>query len=78
MAKEVLGNSKNVRMVQIMAIVTLKIGNLGLEVKSLNTILITMEEEKKGLLKQIKGMRNTNNICKFGIKKRRRWRRKSM
>jgi hypothetical protein len=37
-----------------MVIMILKMGNLGLEVKSFKTILTIMEEEKQGLLKQIK------------------------
>ncbi len=41
-------------MFQAMVIVSLKMGNLGLEVKSFKTRLIIMEEEKQGLLKQIK------------------------
>jgi hypothetical protein len=38
-------------MFQAMVIVSLKMGNLGLKVKSFKTILIIMEEEKQGLLK---------------------------
>jgi hypothetical protein len=37
-----------------MAIVSLKMDNLGLEVKSFKTTLTIVEEEKQGLLKQIK------------------------
>jgi hypothetical protein len=50
---EVLGGNKITKMFQAMAIVSLKMGNLGLEVKSLKTKLTTVEEEKQGLLKQI-------------------------
>ncbi len=40
-------------MFQAMANVSMKMGNLGLEVKSLKTRLTIVEEEKQGLLKQI-------------------------
>ncbi len=38
-------------MFQAMLNVTLKMGNLGLEVKSFKTTLTIVEEEKQGLLK---------------------------
>ncbi len=41
-------------MFQTMAIMSLKMGNLGLEVKSLKSRLIIVEEKKQGLLKQMK------------------------
>ncbi len=44
--KEVLGSNKTVEMFQTMEIVSLKMDNLGLEVKSFKTRLIAMEEEK--------------------------------
>ncbi len=53
LAEEVLGN-KIAKMFWAMVIMILKMGNLGLEVKSFKTILTIMEEEKQGLLKQIK------------------------
>ncbi len=54
LAKDILAKNKNVEMFQAMAIMSLKMGNLGLEVKSLKSRLIIVEEEKQGLLKQIK------------------------
>jgi hypothetical protein len=42
-AVKVLEHNKTIKMLQAMAIVNLKMGNLGLEVQSLKTILITME-----------------------------------
>ncbi len=44
--KEVLGSNKTTEMFQTMEIVSLKMDNLGLEVKSFKTRLIVMEEEK--------------------------------
>jgi hypothetical protein len=46
--EEVLGSNKIVKMFQAMAIVSQKIGNLGLEIKTLKTILTIMEGEKHG------------------------------
>ncbi len=46
LAKEVLGINKTTKMFQAMAIVGMKMGNLGLEVKSLKTRLSIMEEKK--------------------------------
>ncbi len=40
-------------MFQAMEIMSLKMGKLGLEVKSFKTRLIIVEEKKQGLLKQI-------------------------
>jgi hypothetical protein len=40
-------------MFQAMAMVSQKMDNLGLEVKSLKTILTIVEGEKQGLLKQM-------------------------
>ncbi len=51
LVEEILGSSKSVEMFQAMATVSLKMGNLGLEVKSFKTRLIIMEEKKQGLLK---------------------------
>jgi hypothetical protein len=51
LAKEVLGNNKIVEMFQAMAIVSMRMGNLGLEVWSLKTRLTIVEGEKQGLLK---------------------------
>jgi hypothetical protein len=51
LAKEVLGNNKIVEMFQTMAMVNMKMGNLGLEVQSLKTRLAIVEGEKHGLLK---------------------------
>jgi hypothetical protein len=45
-----LENNKNVAM----AIISLKLGNLGLEVHSLKIKLTTLEGKKHGLLKQMK------------------------
>jgi hypothetical protein len=45
LVEEVLSNNKTIEMFQAMVIVSLKMVNLGLEVKSLKTKLITMEEE---------------------------------
>jgi hypothetical protein len=49
-----LENNKNVKMLQAMAIISLKLGNLGLEVHSLKIKLTTLEGKKHGLLKQMK------------------------
>ncbi len=46
LVEEILGSSKSVEMFQAMATVSLKMGNLGLEVKSFKTRLIIMEEKK--------------------------------
>jgi hypothetical protein len=51
LVEEVLGKNKIVEMFQAMLNVTLKMGNLGLEVKSFKTTLTIVEEEKQGLLK---------------------------
>ncbi len=42
-AVKVLKHNKTIKMLQAMVIVNLKMGNLGLEIQSLKTILITME-----------------------------------
>jgi hypothetical protein len=47
LAEEVLGSNKTTKMFQAMAMVSEKMDNLGLEVKSLKTILNTMEGENK-------------------------------
>jgi len=44
--KEVLGNNKITEIFQAMAIVSQKMGNLGLEVKSLKTKLTIVEGER--------------------------------
>jgi hypothetical protein len=46
LVEEVLGSNKIAKMFQAMAIVSMKMGNLGLEVKSLKTKLIILEEDK--------------------------------
>jgi hypothetical protein len=46
LGEEALSNNKTSEMFQAMVIVSLKMGNLGLEVKSFKTRLIIMEEEK--------------------------------
>jgi hypothetical protein len=51
LAEEVLGNNKTVEMFQAMAIVSMKMGNLSLEVKSLKNKLTLVEKEKQGSLK---------------------------
>ncbi len=43
---EVLSSNKTTNMFQAMAIVSLRMGNMGLEVKSFKTKLIKVEEEK--------------------------------
>jgi len=51
MADDVLKSNKIVQMFQVMAIINLKMGNLGLEVQTLKTKLGTIVEgEKQGLL----------------------------
>ncbi len=50
--KNMEGN-KNIEMFQAMAIIKLKMGNLGLEVQSLKTILTTIEGEKQQLLQHL-------------------------
>jgi hypothetical protein len=45
LAEEVLGSNKTAKMFQAMAIMNMKMGNLGLEVKSLKTRLTIMEEK---------------------------------
>jgi hypothetical protein len=45
--KEVVGNNKIVEMFQAMAIMSMKMGNLGLEVQSLKTRLAIMEGKNK-------------------------------
>jgi hypothetical protein len=47
LAIEILEGNKNVEMFQAMAIVSFEMGNLGLEIKSLKTILTTIEGERK-------------------------------
>jgi hypothetical protein len=47
LAKEVVGNNKIVEMFQAMAIVSMKMGNLGLEVQSLKTRLAIVEGKNK-------------------------------
>jgi hypothetical protein len=47
LAIEILEGNKNIEMFQAMAIVSFKMGNLGLEIKSLKTILTTIEGERK-------------------------------
>ncbi len=46
LAKEVLGSNKIVEMFQTMAIVNMRMGNMGLEVMLFKTRLIKVEEEK--------------------------------
>jgi hypothetical protein len=53
LAIEIMEGNKNVKMFQAMAIVNLKMGNLGLEVQSLKTILTTIEGEKQQLLQHL-------------------------
>ncbi len=54
MVEEVLEGIINVEMFQTMATISLIMGNLGLEVQSLENRLTIMEGEKQGLLKQMK------------------------
>ncbi len=54
MVEEVLESNRIVGMFQTMAIISLMMGNLGLEVQSLKNRLTIMEGEKQGLLKQMK------------------------
>ncbi len=53
MAVDVIDNNKNGKMFQTMAIINLKMGNVGFELQSLKTRLVTMEGKKQGLLKQM-------------------------
>ncbi len=53
MVARVLKNNKIVKMFQAMAIVSLKMGNLGLKVHSLKINLTTLGGKKQGLLKQM-------------------------
>ncbi len=47
LAKEVLSNNKTIEMFQAMAIVSLKMDNLGLEIKSFKTRLIILERRSR-------------------------------
>jgi hypothetical protein len=53
MVARVLEINKTVKMFQAMAIVSLKMGNLGLKVHSLKIRFTTLEGKKQGLLRQI-------------------------
>ncbi len=53
MAIDVMESNIIIEMFQAMAIVSLKMGNLGLEVQSLKTKLTIVKGEKHGLLQQI-------------------------
>ncbi len=46
LAEKVLGNNKTVKMFQAMVIVSLRMGNMGMEIKSFKTKLIKMEKKK--------------------------------
>ncbi len=54
LVKEVLGTNKTTKLFQTMAIMNQKMGNLGLEVKSLKIRLTIMEGEKYGLFQKMK------------------------
>lgn len=49
-----LEGNKTAEMFQAMAIVSMKMSNLGLKVQSLKTRLTIVERKKQGLLKQMK------------------------
>jgi hypothetical protein len=51
MAAEVLENNKTAQMFQAMAIVSLKMGNMCLELQSLKIKLTIVEREKHGLFR---------------------------
>jgi hypothetical protein len=53
LAIEIMERNQNVEMFQAMVIINLKMGNLGLEVQSLKTILTTVEGEKQQLLQHL-------------------------
>jgi hypothetical protein len=53
LAIEIMEGNKNIEMFQTMVIINLKMGNLGLEVQSLKTILTTIEGEKQHLLQHL-------------------------
>ncbi len=53
MAIDVLESNKTIEMFQTIAIVSLKMGNLGLKAMSLKIRLTIVEREKKGLFKQM-------------------------
>jgi hypothetical protein len=50
LAIEIMESNKNIEMFQAMAIINLKMGNLGLEVQSLKTTLTTVEGEKRTII----------------------------
>jgi hypothetical protein len=50
MATDVLESNKTIEMFQAMAIVSLKMGNLGLKVQSLNIRLTIVKGEKIGII----------------------------
>ncbi len=54
MVEVVLEGNKNVEMFQAMAIVNMKMGDLGLKVQSLKTRLTVAEGKKQGLLEEMK------------------------
>jgi len=53
LAIEIMEGNKNIEMFQTMVIINLKMGNLGLKVQSLKTILTTIEGEKQHLLQHL-------------------------
>jgi hypothetical protein len=53
MAVDVMESNEIIKMFQSMAIVSLKMSNLGSKVQSLKTRLIIVERKKHGLLQQI-------------------------
>ncbi len=50
LAIEIMEGNKNVKMFQAMTIVNFKMGNLGLKIQSLKTILTIVKGEKQQLL----------------------------
>ncbi len=81
MAIKVLEHNKTIEMFKTMVIVNLKMGNLGLEVQSLNTILTKMEVQKnKDCLGKYrmnkKVVRNTISIWGVGRSRKWKWRNK--
>ncbi len=53
MPTNVMESNKTIEMFQAMAIVSMKMGNLGLKVQSLKIRLTTVKQEKQGLFRQM-------------------------
>jgi hypothetical protein len=53
MPTNVMESNKTIEMFQAMAIVNMKMGNLGLKVQSLKIRLTTVKQEKQGLFRQM-------------------------